>query len=29
MLHPFDDRSGSNDFITENIPTGPEVKADV
>jgi hypothetical protein len=27
MLHPFDDRHRSNDFNTEIIPTGPEVKA--
>jgi len=29
MLHPFDDWARSNDFITENIPTGPEIKANV
>jgi hypothetical protein len=29
MLHPFDDRAGSTNFITENIPTGTEVKANV
>jgi hypothetical protein len=29
MLHPFDDRHRSNDFNTENISTGSEIKADV